>query len=151
MFKEVVKKYYLKEIINLNNSNALWREELLQRISSLRELIKKHFKWDGEIALLPNLYYANKLLEHNKVKAIHLNSIQEVAKEASFFTFVPRAGVAILGYKGDLEPLYIGANSISSLGRESYTIRKDYRSFECGTQNYPLLFILEKYFSSLNE
>lgn len=151
MFKEIVRKYYLEEVINLNSSNALWREELVARISNLRALIKKHFQWEGEIALLPNLYYINKLLEHNKVRALHLNSLNEKPKGTNYFTFVPRAGIAILGYKGGLESLYIGANGISSLDRGSYALRNDYSAFECGTQNYPLFFILEKYFRDLDE
>lgn len=63
--KDTIGRYYLEELVSLNNKHSPKSFELREKVKILREKFKKLFKWEGEIAFFPNPYYAKRTLFNN--------------------------------------------------------------------------------------
>ncbi|AEW44995.1 hypothetical protein MHC_00645 [Mycoplasma haemocanis str. Illinois] len=151
--EEIIRNYYLEEIVNLNNSSALNVGILRDRIANLRFLIKKHFSWGGEISFLPSLHHIKRVLTYNRrdfsIVSLYSPDTSGVEVFACTLHELGIYGLVILGYKKPLTPLFLGSNSISYVGRNEIYLKTSPESLECGTQNYPQLFLAERYFHYL--
>ncbi|CBY92139.1 hypothetical protein HF1_01310 [Mycoplasma haemofelis str. Langford 1] len=151
--KEIIRTYYLEEVVNLNNSSALNVGLFRDRIDNLRALVKKHFSWEGDISFLPSLYHIRQVLLANG-RELFLTSLYDpntsgVEAFACTLHELGIHGLVILGYKEPLTPLFLGSNSISYKGRKEISLNTTPEALECGTQNYPQLFLAERYFHYL--